>query len=69
MRVWGLVCPACTDSCTYSVSEEVFLPLPTGTKFRVHLKETDSSSLSGPVDLVINEEALSISLHSVQTGV
>ena len=37
-----------------------------GTKFRVHVKETDALNITGPADLVLSDDC--ISLHSVQTG-
>ncbi len=37
-----------------------------GSKFRVHVKETENLSVSGPADLVVSEEG--ITLYSVQTG-
>ena len=38
----------------------------TGMRFRVHVKETENLSVSGPADLVLSEEG--IALHSVHTG-
>ena len=37
------------------------------TKFRVHVKESDNLSVSGPADLVVTDEG--IVLHSIQTGI
>ena len=40
--------------------------VPAETRFRVHVKETENLVVSGPADLVLLEEG--ISLHSVHTG-
>lgn len=37
-----------------------------GSKFRVHVKENERLAVSGPCDVIISED--SITLHSVQTG-
>ena len=39
---------------------------PGVSKFRVHMKESESVSVSGPVDLTVSEDGITV--FSIQTG-
>ena len=53
-------------SLSLSLSISLSLSLSGVSKFRVHMKESEHLSVSGPVDLVVSEDGITI--HSIQTG-